>query len=215
MIPHQHETIFIHIPKCAGTSIERVFLDDLNVTWQNRGPLLLRKNENHEVGPPRLAHLTCNEYTKFHYISKKLFRKYFKFSICRNPYARTYSLYKYTTSQAISFDSFVLDLKEKFSKEKHFWFIRPQTDFIFKKNGGLAIDFLGKLETIDKDFMYISKKSRLNVFNLPKRNISKAKAQNNFEINSVEDIKKSLSSQAKKIIIELYGKDFELLNYEI
>lgn len=109
----------------------------------------------------------------------------------------------------------MLDLKEKFSKEKHFWFIRPQTDFIFKKNGGLAIDFLGKLETIDKDFMYISKKSRLNVFNLPKRNISKAKAQNNFEINSVEDIKKSLSSQAKKIIIELYGKDFELLNYEI
>ena len=63
--------------------------------------------------------------------------------------------------------------------------------------------------------MYISKKSRLNVFNLPKRNNSKAKAQNNFEINSVEDIKRSLSSQAKKIIIELYGKDFELLNYEI
>ena len=63
--------------------------------------------------------------------------------------------------------------------------------------------------------MYISKKSRLNVFNLPKRNISKAKAQNIFEINSVEDIKKSLSSQAKKIIIELYGKDFVLLNYEI
>ena len=63
--------------------------------------------------------------------------------------------------------------------------------------------------------MYISKKSRLNVFNLPKRNISKAKAQNNFEINSVEDIKKSLSSQAIKLIIELYGRDFELLNYEI
>ena len=73
MISHQHETIFIHIPKCAGTSIERVFLDDLNVTWQNRGPLLLRKNENHEVGPPRLAHVTCNEYTKFHYISKNYF----------------------------------------------------------------------------------------------------------------------------------------------
>ena len=133
MISHQHETIFIHIPKCAGTSIERVFLDDINVTWQNRGPLLLRKNENLEVGPPRLAHLTCNEYTKFHYISKKLFRKYFKFSICRNPYARTYSLYKYTTSQAISFDSFVLDLKEKFSKIKTLLVYQTTNRFYFQK----------------------------------------------------------------------------------
>lgn len=63
--------------------------------------------------------------------------------------------------------------------------------------------------------MYIRKKSHLNIFNLPKRNISKAKAQNNFEINSVEEIKKSLSSKAIKIIIELYGRDFELLNYQI
>lgn len=175
----------------------------------------MRVNENHEVGPPRLAHLTYGEYTKFHYISKKLFQKYFKFSICRNPYARTFSLYKYTTNQTISFDSFVLNLKEKFSKEEHFWFIRPQTDFIFKKNGGLAIDFLGKLETIDKDFMYIRKRSRLKAFNLSKRNISKAKARDNFEINSVEDIKKSLSRKAINLIVELYGRDFELLNYKI
>ena len=145
MISHQHETIFIHIPKCAGTSIERVFLEDINVTWQNRSPLLLRINENHEVGPPRLAHLTHGEYTEFHYISKKLFRKYFKFSICRNPYARTYSLYKYTTNQTISFDSFVLNLKEKFSKEEHFWFIRPQTDFIFKKMEVLRLTSLENL----------------------------------------------------------------------
>lgn len=106
-------------------------------------------------------------------------------------------------------------LKRKIQQRKTLLVYQTTNRFYFQKNGGLAIDFLGKLETIDKDFMYISKKSRLNVFNLPKRNISKAKAQNNFEINSVEDIKKSLSSQAKKIIIELYGKDFELLNYEI
>jgi hypothetical protein len=79
MISHQHETIFIHIPKCAGTSIERVFLEDINVTWRNRGPLLLRTNENHEVGPPRLAHLTCGEYTKFHYISKNYFENTLNF----------------------------------------------------------------------------------------------------------------------------------------
>jgi hypothetical protein len=97
-------------------------------------------------------------------------------------------------------------LEREIQQRRTFLVYQTTNRFYFQKNGGLAIDFLGKLETIDKDFMYISKKSRLNVFNLPKRNISKAKAQNNFEINSVEDIKKSLSSQAKKIIIDLYGK---------
>ncbi|MDA7433690.1 sulfotransferase family protein [Synechococcus sp. AH-601-P18] len=214
MISHQHETIFIHIPKCAGTSVERVFLEDINVTWQNRGPLLLRINENHDVGPPRLAHLTYDEYTKFHYISRKLFRKYFKFSICRNPYSRTYSLYKYTTDQTESFDFFACSLKEKLSKSEHFWFFRPQTDFIFNKNGDLAIDFLGRLETIDKDFAYIRKKSYLKALKLPQRNISEPKKCNNTENSDIKEIKQSLSKQAIGQIIELYQRDFELLGYE-
>ena len=215
MISHQHETIFIHIPKCAGTSVERIFLEDINVTWQNRAPLLLRINDNHEIGPPRLAHLTCEEYTKFHYISKKLFQRYFKFSICRNPYSRAYSLYKYTTNQAKSFDFFACNLKEKLSKSEHFWFFRPQTDFIFKKNGDLAIDFLGRLETIDKDFSYIREKSCLKAMELPKRNISKTANHNNAFNGSIKELKQSLSNRAIDQIIELYQRDFELLGYEV
>ena len=109
---------------------------------------------------------------------------------------------------------FACSLKEKLSKSEHFWFFRPQTDFIFKKNGNLAIDFLGRLETIDKDFSYIRKKSYLKALKLPQRNISKPKNCNDAENSDIKDIKQSLSKQAIDQIIELYQRDFELLGYE-
>ena len=44
MLSHQHKTIFIHVPKTAGQSIETLFLDDLGLKWDQRGSLLLRRS---------------------------------------------------------------------------------------------------------------------------------------------------------------------------
>ena len=62
MLTHQHKTVFVHIPKNAGQSIETVFLDVLGLTWESRAPLLLRPNDIPELGPRRLAHLAASEY---------------------------------------------------------------------------------------------------------------------------------------------------------
>ena len=43
MISKAHKTIFVHIPKVAGQSIETMFLNDLNLKWDERSKLLLRK----------------------------------------------------------------------------------------------------------------------------------------------------------------------------
>ena len=52
MISHNHEYVFVHIPKCGGQSIEHVFLNDLGLEWHNRSPLLLRPNDNLEIDSP-------------------------------------------------------------------------------------------------------------------------------------------------------------------
>ena len=57
MISIKHKTIFIHIPKCAGQSIEYLFLKDLGINWDQRINLLLRSKKFNERGPERLAHL--------------------------------------------------------------------------------------------------------------------------------------------------------------
>jgi hypothetical protein len=58
MISHKRKCVFVHIPKCAGQSIESVFVNDAGLTWEDRAPLLLRPNANNRVGLPFLAHLT-------------------------------------------------------------------------------------------------------------------------------------------------------------
>ena len=68
MISHKHKCIFIHIPKCAGTSVE--------VNFSN-------KHSNH-----------CPVAVFARKYPRK-FKNYFKFSFVRNPFDRLVSVYAY------------------------------------------------------------------------------------------------------------------------
>ena len=95
MISTTHKTIFVHIPKVAGQSIETMFLNDLKLNWGERSELLLRKKKRFEKGPFRLEHLKAHEYVDLNYIKNKTFNSNFKFSFVRNTFSRAYSYYKY------------------------------------------------------------------------------------------------------------------------
>ena len=173
MISKIHETIFIHIPKVAGQSIETMFLNDLNLDWSQRKRLLLRKKKLFEKGPSRLAHLKANQYVGLNYISQKEFNSYFKFSFVRNPYSRAYSHYKYLGySKVCTFDFFVTDVLEKKINQKHFFFI-SQTDYLYDNTGKLLVDFVGKFENLTHDIKYVIDKANLKTKSLPYVNKSK------------------------------------------
>ena len=95
MISHIHKVIFVHIPKCAGQSVERMFLKDLGLCWDNRASLLLRPKLVSELGPERLAHLFAIEYEKFGFIESSKFQQYFKFAFVRDPIDRILSELNY------------------------------------------------------------------------------------------------------------------------
>src|SRR5215467_9332165 len=67
MIDHSHRFIFVHIPKTAGNSVNRVF----GVSWQNHKDLARYARE-------------C-----------EAFETFFKFAIVRNPWDRLLSDYNY------------------------------------------------------------------------------------------------------------------------
>lgn len=203
MISHHHETIFVHIPKVAGKSIEHAFLNSLGLTWETRKPLLLMPNDRPEIGPARLAHLKACEYVKYHYISQKLFNSYFKFSFVRNPWSRVVSFHKYLyLNRGISFEKFVMEILQKKIDEDYFFFF-PQIDYVTNENGKIIVDYIGRFESLQEDFNKI--KNDCNLKSSTLEHINKSEKNNS---------NKSIEIRIKRLLKPLLGYNYNQPEYK-
>jgi hypothetical protein len=230
MICHSTQSIFVHIPKNAGQSIETVFLEHNELSWDTRASLLLRHNKNPKLGPKRLAHLLASDYTKYKYISEESFSQYFKFAVVRDPYSRMVSFYKYLGfSSFCSFDFFILNILDSLYLKEH-WFLRPQTDFLYSDNQ-LLVDKIIKLDDLEAGFVFVSKKKGIDI-KLKHVNKSQPKKRKiiffikkMFQIfkypslikDELVTLDKNTSNWNPLVIDKInkmYSLDFELLDYD-
>jgi hypothetical protein len=154
MLSHHHKTIFVHIPKCAGQSVETAFLFDLGLNWETRAPLLLRYNDMPQLGPPRLAHLVARDYVRYRYVPEEMFNSYYRFAIVRNPWSRTVALYRHLNFN-MSFREFVnswlADQLAKGETAERYWFVRPQAEFV-QDGGKRLVNDIIRFENLNEEF---------------------------------------------------------------
>ena len=133
MISHHHRTIFIHIPKCAGTSLETAFLEDIGLTYRTRAPFIMYRNHLPELGPQLLSHMIATDYVNRGYIPQRMFDAYFSFAVVRNPWTRAVSIYRALNINT-PFRTFILDwLPQQLAGRdwySRYFFVRPQVDFV-------------------------------------------------------------------------------------
>ena len=211
MISIKHKIIFIHIPKCAGQSIENIFLRDLGLSWKERHPLLLRPRKANEKGPERLAHLYAEEYFKLGYIPKEKYDKFFKFSIIRNPVDRILSEINfqkipkknskniYGLESVEEYISKVIKLDKFSDLQRH---ISPQVKFLYdSETNKLLVDKVIPFDALNNEVPKILQK-KLKVFlEVPKINSSKNKLW----------VKEELTSGDLSFLYDFYESDFNLL----
>lgn len=183
------KSIFIHIPKAAGMSV----VDGI-----------YNKNVSH--------HSTWLEL--YNQDSQK-FDTYFKFSFSREPVSRCYSAYSYLRKGGkgpmdkywfekhikpySSFEDFVLFGLNSAVQAKAEHFI-PQNEFIFSDDNILKVDFLGRYESLDRDFELVKKQLGISA-HLSNRNQTINKSDVNFKKEIIDKIQK------------VYKRDYDLLNY--
>lgn len=223
MISHKHKCIFIHIPKCAGTSIEKALghfedysgkkpqdhrsirrIEPVNVRaiTSNENAIELLKRLWLKIKKPENPR---NRYT----VSKEQYENYFKFTIIRNPWARTYSWYKnilydelhrkkYNIPDEISLYDF---LKLHIGRNS----LRPQTFWIKNFKGDIPLDFIGRFENLANDFETICNRMNIAPIQLP----HVLNRPGGSYLENVDNKSKELIRFVFKEEIELFGYSFE------
>ena len=147
MIIEEHKTIFIHIPKNAGTAIETLF-----------------GNSSFKIQPPKHANI--------HEIKKtfpEIYDSYSKFTIIRNPYDKMVSWYFYLKRQlgeqhnVIEFNEWIKDPSKFWHANDPISYLKPQYEWVDDTV------VLIKYENLDKEFnQFFGKEINLPVVNKSK-----------------------------------------------
>jgi Sulfotransferase family len=204
MLSHEFKTIFVHVPKTGGQSIEHVFLGKLGLTWEQRAPLLMRPNDDPAKGPERLAHLYASEYVSYGYVSAADFGAYFKFGVVRNPWARAASEYKFSSQRwGIPFLTFVNQISRKgrvFGEQRH---VEPQKLFLYGDDGKLLVDRVLRFESLADEFAEVSGRIFGRREALPQRNVSRDRS----------DYRTFYDERTMEMVAAAYRDDIETFGY--
>ena len=206
MINHEHKFIFVHIPKCGGTSIEKIFnidafygdestftgWDDQDKFWRTHASI--EKIHNQTLGE---------------------FQEYFSFSFARNPWDKCVSEWLWLSSRETRIKNRECSLKdylmirngfeglasssEKWERSDHF---ASQYSFISINNRN-AINFIGRFENLQEDFNTICDKIGIARQQLPHTNKTDHKHYTEY-----------YDDETKQIVAEKYAKDIEYFGYK-
>jgi hypothetical protein len=200
MINHKYKCIFIHIPKCGGSSIENAI--DGRDWWHINKPINI-KCEKHFS-----AEKCKQQYSKY-------WEEYTKFTMVRNPYSLQVSWYffKNIYNHKMSFKEYVKNEKiNRISRysgkflDKKWNKIMPDllTSYEYiSTNGAIELDFIGKIENLQEDFDIICDKIGIPHQQLPHKNKTKHKHYTEY-----------YDDETKQMVAERYAKDIEYFGYE-
>lgn len=223
MISHRHKCIFIHIPKCAGTSIEKAFGHFEDYSGDKKQdhrsirmiePINAQFLASKENGMEFIKRLWIqikspkNPRNRLS-VSREEYEKYFKFTIVRNPWARAYSWYKnvmrdelHLKEMRISKEIKLYDFIEAF---KYTTVLRTQMFWIKNYKGDIPLDFIGSFENLANDFRNACKLMNVEPFNLP----HEMKGTTNNYQDAYDSKTKDLVSKIYREEIEHFGYSFD------
>lgn len=227
LISEQHNFIFIHIWKVAGTSVSKAlapyaynpdsFLPKKVLKKAGlKTPTLNKTMEYIKPGwffAPHYA--TLNIHAKAskvkNYFSPEEYDRFFKFAFVRNPWDWQVSQYRYMMQKESHFQHEQVKAMSSFEDFLE-WRLNDklvlQKDFVTDNDGKLIVDFIGKYENLNQDFDTICSKIGIDA-SLPYLNTSRDKTQSTSYREYYSDRAIELVAQYCQPDIELFGYSFD------
>ena len=207
MIFHNYKTIFIHIPKAGGTSIENLLWPDISTRTHSdlwMGFILPHFNKYQTGG---LQHLLAKQVKEE--VGSLFFDTYYKFTIVRNPWIKAVSQYVYILGREdlkkfihMKSDASFLEYLSLIIKIEHVQW-KSQIDFIIDNNGDQLVDDYFKLEEIEQNYEKLSSKIGINFHKLSHANKGNYSSYKDF-----------YTKESIEMVSEIYKKDINYFRYE-
>lgn len=196
MIDHNHKFVFIHVPKTAGTSIERFFGHNAFHKKFRTGIPNKEIMIGFDSGSGKyFQHLTISE---IHDLLGDDIASYFSFGFVRNPWSKIVSSYFFYKNHGFnSFKDFLLS--SKIPDQSH---LMSQYDFFFDRDQQL-VDFIGRFENLDSDFEFVCKKIGFPYKKLLHKNKSNHKHYTEY-----------YDDETREIVAQKYAKDIQHFGYK-
>ena len=205
LISDDHQFIFVHLYKAAGSSVKEALRPYAasSIDRASFGERMLHRLRLASI-KPYPHHLKASEIRERF---PKEWDGYFTFAFVRNPWDWQVSLYSYMQQReqhwqhdlAKSFSNFREYLDWRVNEDKHL-----QQEFLCDCNGQIIVDFVGRVETIEKDFEYICGEIGI-VESLPHKNKSKHRDYKSY----YDDYTRSLVDEHFALDIERFGYSFD------
>ena len=217
IVSFSKQFIFIHNPKCAGTSLREIFNDynpagllfnsnqELDI-YRVENAELLRSGDEQQRALSLKTHDTIMDAQEV--LSDSTFTQFFKFGFVRNPWDREVSHYHFIRSwqehrfhlqvMALNtFDDYVnwrSDNPELYDMSQHKYFL--------DKEGNLLMDYIGRYESLSDCIRLITQKLGISVIEVPHLNQS-----------IHEDYRSHFTDDSADKIARLHETDIKLFNY--
>ena len=219
IINHTFKFIFVHSPKCAGTSVTAYYSPltsycDLEIGSTKFGE---------SIAPAYIKRFGIEKHSTYSEISaivgSVVARAYFSFSFVRNPYHRAVSIFYFLKNwkswrgseimnRFSTFEEYVTS--EFFQEDGPDRINRPQIFWFSEKLGcpNLGVNFVGRVENLNEDLMSIDKFIAVPSWfkesaNLKKTNITKRSDE------------KVLTDNAAEAVAKRYSLDFDTFGYSL
>jgi hypothetical protein len=201
MISHKYKCIFVHIPRTAGTAIEKWICGD---DWW-----YIEKETKHLLASQ----------------AKKIYREYwdsyFKFSFVRNPWDRMVSclgayedFFKISYNNFLNFDGYkkefgypvTIENDYRFSKRNEILLEKHQEHCVYLNILDEKLDFIGRFESLQKDTEFIKDRLKIEKDFPFKVKEGASKRKNNYQ--------DYYDKKAREDVENLFGKDLKKFGYK-
>lgn len=174
IVSHRHRFIFLAVPKTGSQSVRAVLRKHLGAEdWEQADWRTRKRLPIPELAAVGHGHLSVRDVAGL--LDESVWSGYFKFAFVRNPWDRFVSSAYHDYGRGSLFAArprAVMRLLLQRDATMEGLFFRPQSSFLIAADEAVAVDFVGRFETLGEDFAEVCRRIGLKASALPRLNPS-------------------------------------------